>query len=162
MMLPRDDFAHKGSMGHALIIAGSYGMAGAAVLATQACLRAGAGKVTVHTPKRNYDIMQIKVPEAIQQMDPEETIFSQPVDTESYHALGIGPGLGTSEATAIALIAQIRRCSCQQVIDADAINILASHRAWMQQLPKGIILTPHPKELDRLAGIPAHAATKGS
>ena len=152
MMLPRDDFAHKGSMGHALIIAGSYGMAGAAVLATQACLRAGAGKVTVHTPKRNYDIMQIKVPEAIQQMDPDETIFSQPVDTESYHALGIGPGLGTSEATAIAIIAQIRRCSCQQVIDADAINILASHRAWMQQLPKGIILTPHPKELDRLAG----------
>ena len=152
IMQPRDDFAHKGSMGHALLIAGSYGMAGASILATKACLRAGAGKVTVHSPKRNYDIMQISVPEAIQQMDPEETLFSHPVDTEPYNALGIGPGLGTNETTAIALIAQIRRSTCPLVIDADAINILSSHRAWMQQLPKDIILTPHPKELDRLAG----------
>ena len=152
IMQPRDDFAHKGSMGHALLIAGSYGMAGASILATKACLRAGAGKVTVHSPKRNYDIMQISVPEAIQQMDPEETLFSHPVDTEPYNALGIGPGLGTNETTAIALIAQIRRSTCPLVIDADAINILSSHRAWMQQLPKDIILTPHPKEFDRLAG----------
>lgn len=152
IMQPRDDFAHKGSMGHALLIAGSYGMAGASILATKACLRAGAGKVTVHSPKRNYDIMQISVPEAIQQMDPEETLFSHPVDTEPYNALGIGPGLGSNETTAIALIAQIRRSTCPLVIDADAINILSSHRAWMQQLPKDIILTPHPKELDRLAG----------
>ena len=139
-------------MGHALLIAGSYGMAGASILATKACLRAGAGKVTVHSPKRNYDIMQISVPEAIQQMDPEETLFSHPVDTEPYNALGIGPGLGSNETTAIALIAQIRRSTCPLVIDADAINILSSHRAWMQQLPKDIILTPHPKEFDRLAG----------
>ena len=152
IMQPRDDFAHKGSMGHALLIAGSYGMAGASILATKACLRAGAGKVTVHSPKRNYDIMQISVPEAIQQMDPEETLFSHPVDTEPYNALGIGPGLGSNETTAIALIAQIRRSTCPLVIDADAINILSSHRAWMQQLPKDIILTPHPKEFDRLAG----------
>lgn len=148
----RDDFAHKGSMGHALLIAGCYGMSGAAILATKACLRAGVGKVTTHTPKRNYDIMQISVPEAILQMDMEETIFSEPVDTSYYHAVGIGPGLGTNEETAIALIAQIRRTACPLVIDADAINILASHRAWMQQLPKNIILTPHPRELDRLAG----------
>ncbi len=151
-MRPRSDFAHKGSMGNALLIAGSYGMSGASVLATKACLRAGAGKVTTHTPKRNYDIMQISVPEAVLQMDSEETLFTTPVDTEYYDALGIGPGLGLNEATAIALIAQIRRTSCPLVIDADAINILASHRAWMQQLPKNIILTPHPKEFDRLAG----------
>ena len=152
LMSPRSDFAHKGTMGNALIIAGSYGMSGASILATKACLRSGAGKVTTHTPKRNYEIMQISVPEAVLQMDPEETIFSEPVDTECYHALGIGPGLGTNEGTAIALIAQLRRATCPLVIDADAINILASHRAWMQQLPKDIILTPHPKELDRLAG----------
>lgn len=152
LLQPRDDFAHKGSMGHALLIAGSYGMSGAAVLATKACLCSGVGKATVHTPKRNYDIMQISVPEAVMQMDDEETIFSQPVDTEPYDAIGIGPGLGTNETSAIALIAQIRRCTCPQVIDADALNILASHRAWMQQLPQGIILTPHPKEFDRLAG----------
>lgn len=85
-------------------------------------------------------------------MDSEETIFSEPVETENFHAMGIGPGLGTNETTAIALIAQLRRASCPVVVDADALNILSSHRAWMQQLPKDIILTPHPKELDRLAG----------
>ena len=152
LMTPRDDFAHKGSMGNALLVAGSYGMSGAAILATKSCLRSGVGKVTVHTPKRNYDIMQTSVPEAVLQMDKEELFFSEPVETDTFNAVGIGPGLGTNESTAIALIAQIRRTSCPLVIDADAINILASHRAWMQQLPKNIILTPHPKEFDRLAG----------
>ena len=152
LMKPRGDFAHKGTMGTALIIAGSYGMSGASVLATKACLRAGTGKVITHTPKRNYEIMQISVPEAVLQMDSEETIFSEPVDTDYYSAMGIGPGLGTNESTAIALIAQLRRSTCPTVVDADALNILASHRAWMQQLPKDIIFTPHPRELDRLAG----------
>ncbi|MBP5776656.1 MAG: NAD(P)H-hydrate dehydratase [Prevotella sp.] len=151
-LLKRDPFAHKGKMGNALIIAGSYGMGGASVLATKACLRAGAGKVTVHTPKRNNVIMQISVPEAIIQFDKEETIFSEAVDTEDFNAVGIGPGLGTSEQTGIAIIAQMRRTQCPLVADADAINILANHRAWLQQLPKGIILTPHPKEFDRLEG----------
>ena len=160
LLKPRGDFAHKGSMGTALLIAGSYGMSGASVLATRACLRTGVGKVITHTPKRNYEIMQISVPEAVLQMDTEETIFSEPVDTEDYHAMGIGPGLGTSEATAIALIAQLRRCTCPVVVDADALNILASHRAWMQQLPKNLIFTPHPRELDRLAGITSSNCTE--
>ncbi len=148
----RDDFDNKGTMGHALIIAGSYGMAGAAVLATKACLRSGAGKVTAHTPKRNYSIMQMSVPEAVLQMDREETYFSDSVDTDDFEAVGIGPGLGQGENTAIALIGQIRRAQCPVVVDADALNILANHQAWMQQLPQGIIMTPHPKEFDRLVG----------
>lgn len=152
LLKQRDDFAHKGSMGHALLIAGSYGMSGAAILAARACLRSGVGKLTVNTPKRNYDIMQTSVPEAVLQMDVEETVFSRPVDTDPYTAMGIGPGLGTGENTAIALIAQIRRNTCPMVLDADAINILGAHRAWMQQMPEGIILTPHPKEFDRLTG----------
>ena len=156
-LLHRDDFAHKGNMGNALIVAGSYGMAGAAVLATRACLRSGVGKVTTITPKKNYDIMQIAVPEAVLQMDHEETAFTETVDTDGFDALGIGPGLGRQETTAIAMIAQIRRAQCPIVADADALNILASHRAWMQQLPKGIIMTPHPQELDRLTGSPANA-----
>lgn len=156
-LLHRDDFAHKGNMGNALIVAGSYGMSGAAVLATRACLRSGVGKVTAITPKKNYDIMQIAVPEAVLQMDHEETAFTEAVDTDGFDALGIGPGLGRQETTAIAMIAQIRRAQCPIVADADALNILASHRAWMQQLPKGIIMTPHPKELDRLTGSPANA-----
>ena len=151
-LLGRDIYAHKGNMGNALLIAGSYGMAGAAVLATKACLRSGAGKVTVHSPKRNNMILQISTPEAVVQLDSEETIFSEAVDTEDYDALGIGPGLGQSETTAIALIAQLRRTQCPIVADADALNLLANHRAWLQQLPKGIIMTPHPLEFDRLQG----------
>ena len=151
-MLERSPFAHKGQMGTALLIAGSYGMAGAAILASEACMRSGAGKVVINTPRRNIPILQTAVPEAIVQTGNEETIFAETVDTEDYQALGIGPGLGQSEQTAIALIAQLRRTQCPIVVDADAINILANHRAWLQQLPQGIILTPHPKELDRLEG----------
>lgn len=157
-LLPRDDFAHKGSMGNALIIAGSYGMSGAAILATRACLRSGVGKVTVHTPRKNYDIMQISVPEAVMQMDHEETYFSESVDSDDFDAVGIGPGLGQQENTAIALISQLRRVQCPVVVDADALNILANHRAWMQQLPKGVIMTPHPKEFDRLSGIASNGS----
>lgn len=151
-LIGRNPFAHKGQMGNALLIAGSYCMAGAAVLAARACLRAGAGKVTVNSPKRNISILQTAVPEAVIQKGNEETIFAEAVDTEDFQALGIGPGLGQSEQTAIALIAQLRRAGCPVVADADALNILANHRAWLQQLPKGIILTPHPKELDRMEG----------
>ena len=152
LIQPRSAFAHKGDMGHALLIAGSYGMGGAAVLAAKACLRAGCGKLTVHSPKKNNMVLQISVPEAIIQLDREETTFSEPIDTEEYHVVGIGPGLGTSEQTAIAMISQIRRSQCPIVADADALNMLGTHRSWMQQLPKGMILTPHPKELDRMEG----------
>ena len=151
-MLNRNAFAHKGQMGNALLIAGSYCMAGAAILAARACLRSGAGKVTVNSPKRNISILQVSVPEAIVQNGSEETFFTEAVDTEDYDALGIGPGMGQSEQTAIALISQLRRTQCPIVADADALNMLANHRAWLQQLPKGIILTPHPKELDRMEG----------
>ena len=152
MIKPRDPFAHKGQMGHALIVAGSYGMSGAAVMAARACMRSGAGKVTVHTPKRNVLPLQISVPEVVIHPDREETIFSEPMATEDFQALAIGPGLGTTEQTCIAMIAQLRRTQCPVVVDADAINILAAHHSWLQQLPKGVIMTPHPKELDRLEG----------
>lgn len=157
-ILHRDDFAHKGSMGNALLVAGSYGMSGAAVLATKACLRAGAGRVTVHTPRKNYGIMQVSVPEAVLQMDHEETYFSEAVDSDNFDALGIGPGLGQLENTAIAFIAQLKRTQCPIVADADALNILANHRAWIPQLPKGIILTPHPKEFDRLSSVASNGS----
>ena len=151
-LLTRSPFAHKGQMGTALMIAGCYAMAGAAVLATKACLRAGVGKVVVNSPRRNIPILQTAIPEAVVRSGSEETIFAETIDTDDYQAMGIGPGLGQSEQTAIALIAQLRRTQCPIVADADAINILGNHRAWLQQLPKEIILTPHPKELDRLEG----------
>lgn len=148
----RDEFAHKGTMGHALIIAGCYGMAGAATMAAKACLRTGVGKVTTHIPARNYDIMQISVPEAIVQIDKDEHCFSEAVDADCYNAVAIGPGLGQRDTTAIALISQIRRTQKPLVLDADALNILGSRKAWLQQLPQGVLLTPHPKEFDRLDG----------
>jgi hydroxyethylthiazole kinase-like uncharacterized protein yjeF len=155
MLLRRNDFVNKGVMGTALIIAGSYGMAGAAVLTTKACLRSGAGKVIAHTPRQNYNIMQTSVPEAVLQIDHEETYFSESINTDKYDAVGMGPGLGQNENTAIALIGQLRRTQCPIVVDADGLNILANHQAWMQQLPKGIIMTPHPREFDRLQGMPS-------
>ena len=155
-LLPRSPFAHKGSMGKALIVAGSYGMTGAAILATKACLRTGVGKVAVRVPKRSVDIMQTSVPEAVLHIDHEETYFSDPVDTEDFDAVAIGPGLGQNENTAIAMIAQVRRAQCPLVMDADALNLLAKHRAWMQQLPKNIVMTPHPVEFDRLNGSPCN------
>lgn len=151
-LLHRSDFVHKGDMGHALIIAGSYGMAGAAILSAKACLRSGVGKLTIHTPKRNNDILQISVPEAILDHDNEEKYFAEALDSDRFDALEVGPGLGQHENTAIAMISQIRRAQCPIVIDADALNMLGSHRAWLQQLPKNIIMTPHPKEFDRLVG----------
>ena len=152
LMIPRNEFSHKGNMGTALIVAGSYGMAGAAILATKACLRSGAGKVIVRTPRRNNDVMQISVPEAIINPDHDEKYFSETVDSDDVDAMAIGPGLRQQENTAIALISQIRRTQAPIVVDADGLNMLANHRAWLQQLPKNIIMTPHPKEFDRLEG----------
>ena len=152
LITPRGDFWHKGTAGSALIVAGSYGMAGASVLATRACLRSGVGKVKVHVPSLNLGIMQIAVPEAVVDCDADDKLFTEAVPSDDFNAMAIGPGLGTEETTAIAMISQIRRTQAPIVVDADGLNILASHRAWLQQLPKGTILTPHPLEFERLAG----------
>ena len=109
-----------------------------------------AGTLTIPKTSSNFPAVVLVVGSGPH--DRDETIFSEAVDTEDFDALGIGPGLGTSEQTAIALITQIRGTQCPVVADADAINILANHRAWLQQMPKGIIFTPHPKELERLEG----------
>ena len=153
LLKTRDAFAHKGSMGNALLVAGSLGMAGAAVLAAKACFKTGAGKVTVRVPQRLYEILQISVPEALVSLDNDEYRFTESVDTHRFNAVGIGSGLGLHETTATALIGQIRRTQCPLVLDADALNIFGTHRAWLQQLPRGVIMTPHPKELERLTGV---------
>lgn len=151
LMLKRDDFAHKGSMGNALLIAGSRGMAGAAILASKACMRSGAGKVTALTPQCNLNIMQMAVPEAICLVD-RENYYSEAIDTDCYQAVGIGPGLGKEESTALALMSQLQQTNCPIVLDADALNMLGAHGSWVQQLPNNMIMTPHPREFDRLAG----------
>lgn len=145
----RGNCVNKGTMGHGLLMAGSYGMAGAAVLSSEACLRSGIGKVTVVTPERNNDIIQIKVPEAIIAHNGDDYITNT-VNPSQYDAIAAGPGIGQHESTASSLIDILRRADVPTVIDADAINIIANHKTWIQQLHSNTILTPHPKEFDRL------------
>lgn len=152
LIKPRRQFAHKGNFGHALLIAGSKGMAGASVLSARACLRSGVGLLTIHAPICNNDILQTAVPEAMVETDASESYFAVPTDTDDYQAIGIGPGLGKNEETETALIEQLEHSQTPTVVDADALNILANHRHTLTHLPKGSILTPHPKELERLTG----------
>ncbi|MBQ8520227.1 MAG: NAD(P)H-hydrate dehydratase [Bacteroides sp.] len=152
LIKPRKRFAHKGSFGHGLLIAGSYGMAGASILSAKACLRSGIGLLTVHVPIHNHDLLQTTVPEAIVQTDIHERYFAEPTDLGKYRALAIGPGLGQEEDTALALMEQIQGSNIPVILDADAINILSTHRNWLSRLPKGCILTPHLGELERLIG----------
>lgn len=148
----RGRFAHKGDFGRALLIAGSQGMAGASVLAARACLRSGVGLLTVHVPFCNNAIVQTSVPEAMTELDISETSFASFVDTDDFQAVGVGPGLGQAEETEAALLDLIDACQTPMVLDADALNILGGKRSYLGRLPKGSILTPHPKELERLVG----------
>lgn len=153
----RSSFAHKGTMGHALLVAGSYGMAGASILASKACLRSGIGKLTLHTCAANNNIIQISVPEAIIRPDKNGRHICEAIDQERYQAIGIGPGIGKEEETAMALKQYIALASDPVVLDADALNILASHKEWMSHIPTGSILTPHVKELEGLIGAQANS-----
>lgn len=148
----RPVFGHKGTFGHALLIAGRRGMAGAALLAARACLRSGVGKLTVGTPGANVEILQIGVPEAVLHIDVSHEHFSQPIEASAFQAMCIGPGLGTDAESATAFIAQAHAARVPLVVDADGLNILSSHKGWLNQLPAGSILTPHVGELARLVG----------
>lgn len=148
---PRKPFSHKGNYGHAAIITGSKGMMGAATLAAKACLRSGAGKLTTHIPAVGYNIMQIAVPEAMTYTAGSEYI-EMAVDLEQYDAIGAGPGLGQQESHEALLENIFRQCSKALVLDADALNVLAQHQSLLQQLPLNTIITPHPKEFERLFG----------
>lgn len=143
----RSHFAHKGTEGHALLIAGKKHMAGAAVLAARACMRGGVGKLTIHTTESNTTTLQTSVPEAVLSIDSDPNCFSQSFDTGQYDAMAIGPGIGTAPYTVQAFIEQVSVSKCPMVVDADALNILGSHRGWIAQLPRHSILTPHKKEL---------------
>lgn len=150
MLKERFAFGHKGTFGNALLIAGQYGMAGAAILSARACLKAGVGKVTIHTPVLNNNILQTSVPEAVLRHDGDEQIFTTPVKSHDYQATAIGPGIGTDKRTALAFIEQTSHTTSPLIIDADGINILGDHKGWISQIPAQTIFTPHPKEMQRL------------
>lgn len=152
LIRPRRTFAHKGNFGHGLLIAGSYGMGGAAVLAARACMRSGIGLLTVHSPICNHQLLQTIVPEAMVQDDVHERFFAEPTDLDNYQAMAIGPGLSQEEITAQAALDQVSNCFIPLVLDADALNIFSAYRSYLNRLPKHSILTPHVKELERLVG----------
>ncbi len=150
---PRKKFSHKGNYGHALLIAGSYGKLGAAILASRACLKAGIGLLTTHIPHWGYQIMQGAVPEAMTSIDRSEMIFTEFPELSAYNAIGIGPGLDTKKNSMLAFEELLNKISDQKfVIDADGLNILSKNNFLLLKLPKNTILTPHPKEFERLAG----------
>lgn len=148
---PRKQFSHKGTYGHAAIIAGSQGMMGAATLSAKACLRSGVGKLTTHIPAIGYNIIQIAAPEAMTYTAGKEYI-EMAVNLEQYDAIGAGPGLGQHDSHKALLENIFRQCSKALVLDADALNVLSRHPQLLHQLPLNTIITPHPKEFERLFG----------
>lgn len=149
---PRKRFTHKGTYGHALLIAGSRGKMGAAQLAAKACLRSGAGMLTVHLPKCGERVMQTALPEAIVNIDTNEAYFATVPNIDAYTALGIGPGLGQQLESAVALDGLLTSVCKPIVLDADALNLITANKEILAKIPARSILTPHPKEFDRLAG----------
>jgi ADP-dependent NAD(P)H-hydrate dehydratase / NAD(P)H-hydrate epimerase len=148
----RNKFDHKGTYGHALIIAGSYGKMGAAILACKACLRTGVGLLTVHVPVTGYEIMQTTVPEAMVCIDESATRFCKTEEQGHYSTIGIGPGIDTKKSTVNLLDNLLQNATKPIVLDADAINILAKNKDMLKNLPAKSILTPHPGEFRRLVG----------
>lgn len=149
---PRNKFANKGNFGHALMMAGSYGMIGAAVLSTKACLRSGVGKVTVYAPECGYEILQTSIPEAMCLPDKNTFFLSELPNLNNYQAIGIGCGIGTDSKTVALVEKLLLTIKVPIVIDADALNIIASDKKLLKLIPKDAVLTPHPKEFQRLIG----------
>ncbi len=147
----RGTFDHKGTNGKALLVSGSFGKMGACVLGASAAIRAGVGLLTVHVPNSGNTIIQSSVPEAMASVDDDEKIFTVAPAVDQYDAIGIGPGLGQAEKT-VAALRKVLEAGKPMVIDADALNILGANRELMLVIPRGSILTPHPKEFERLTG----------
>ena len=148
----RPKFSHKGTYGHALLVAGSSGKTGAALLAAEACMRTGVGLLTAHLPKDALLPMQVYLPEAMTDIDESDTHCTKINDIIPYTAIGVGPGIGKNEETVTLLKKLLQEATQPLVLDADALNIIADNPTWLSFLPDNTILTPHPKEFDRLFG----------
>jgi hydroxyethylthiazole kinase-like uncharacterized protein yjeF len=149
---PREKYAHKGTYGHALIVGGSYGKIGAVCLATNAALHAGSGLVTAYVPKIGYSILQTSLPEVMVITDSnEEMIESIAFDLEPT-VVGIGVGMGTNNKTVAGFTDFLSKNKKPLVLDADALNILSKNKTLLKNIPENTILTPHPRELERLIG----------
>ena len=139
-----DEFAHKGTRGHAAVIAGSEGMIGAAILATSACMRSGCGKTTSFVPRSGFNLIHHSIPEAL-----VKSSDSVPETYHEFQSIAIGPGLGISQHSK-ALLESALNSHKPLVIDADAINLISKNLELKKELPKNVLLTPHHGEWERL------------
>ncbi len=152
LLKPRDPSASKADFGNALIVAGSVGMMGAAALASRGALRAGAGKVTVQSPRCGVDILQIAVPEALCAPDASREVVSDIQLRHHFDAVAIGPGIGTDPTTIDAVDRFLRTHKRPVVLDADALNCISRRQVLLNFIPEGSVLTPHAGEFDRIFG----------
>ena len=148
----RNKFASKADCGSSLLIAGSYGMMGAAVLCANAAIRSGVGKITVHSPQCGYNIMQVSAPEAMFIADKNEIITTEMIPQYHYDAIAVGPGIGTHEYTIQALEKFLKNIKQPVILDADALNCIALRPALLNYIPANSIITPHAGEFDRIFG----------
>ncbi len=152
MYKPRQRFSHKGTFGHAALVAGSFGFMGAATLSANACLRAGTGKLTCHIPGCGYTIMQLAAPEAMSKVETGDNYIESISGLEKYQAVGIGPGIGVHKSHAQLLATVFTTYKKPMVIDADALTIISAHTDLLSSITPFSLLTPHPAEFDRLFG----------
>ncbi|WP_265429280.1 NAD(P)H-hydrate dehydratase [Chryseobacterium sp. YIM B08800] len=146
----RQDFAHKGTYGKSIIVGGSYGKIGAVVLATKSALKTGSGLTFVLAPNCGYGVLQTNVPEAMFIEGGEK--FINQIEDEEKTVFGIGPGLGTGKETEKALLKFLKNYQAPLILDADALNIISKDKVYLELIPKKSIITPHPKEFERLFG----------
>lgn len=150
LIKPRKKFSHKGTFGHSLLAVGSFGKMGAAILASHSLLRSGAGLLTVCVPHCGYEIMQISVPEAMVSVKGDDYLKVEELDLKPYSAIGIGPGIGTEIDTQQSVKIILQQSKKPLVVDADALNVISLNKEWLKLIPINSILTPHPKEFERL------------
>lgn len=148
LIKPRKADSHKGTYGHSLLFAGNKGKMGAAVIAARACLRTGTGLLTVSVPQNERFILQVAIPEAMLIMRENGA-----VDWSSYTALGIGCGMSTDQESTQYLSTILSEYTKPLVLDADALNVIANHPELLHKIPTNSMLSPHPKEFDRLFGV---------
>ena len=139
--------SHKGNFGHALLIAGKKGKMGAAIIAAKACLRSGTGLLTINVPEKERLILQVTIPEAM-------LVFREKIETDlsHYSTIGIGPGIGNNKKSFQLVQEILVNFKKPILLDADALNCLALNKYPLDEIPKETVLTPHPKEFDRLFG----------
>jgi len=143
---PRQAFSHKGTYGHALLIVGNTGKMGAAVMCAKACLRSGVGLLTCAVPQEEFVVLQTTIAEAM------VTNRNEAPEVSKYSTIGMGPGLGTAEEMAALVQNILEECKQPLLLDADALNIIAKYQDLLTLLPQQSVITPHPKEFDRLFG----------